>query len=113
VLASGGGWRHWLTSLWIWEVWKTIRPTFILLAGDAALFILLMVILALGHYAIEWVPASQDKRAFLEKVHFYLITGAWIFFSLTLFIELGLAFAKRIKDPITHEAREARQRNDV
>jgi hypothetical protein len=102
VLESGGGLRRWLTSLWIWEVWQTIRPTFIRLVGDAVLFLILMGILALGHHVIEWVPASQEKRAFLEKLHFVLITGSWLFFSLTLFIELGLAFFKRMKEPVKH-----------
>jgi hypothetical protein len=101
VPESGGGLCRWLTSLWIWEVWLTIRPTFILRAGDSVLFLLLMGILALGHYVIEWVPASSEKRAFLEKLYFGLITGAWLFFSLTLFIELGLAFLKWMKDPST------------
>jgi hypothetical protein len=108
VPESRGGQSHWLKSLWIGEVWLTIRPTFILLVGDAALFLLLMGILALGHYVIEWVPAPQEKRVFLEKVHFVLITGAWVFFSLTLFIELGLAFFKRVKE---HSI--AREQSDV
>jgi hypothetical protein len=113
VPESGGEWRRFLTSLWIWAIWQTIRSTFILLVADAALFLLLMVILALGHYVIKWLPASQEKRVFLEKVHFYLVTGAWIFFSLTLFVELYVAFLKRLKDPLPHEVSEAREQSDV
>jgi hypothetical protein len=103
VPESGGGFRRWLKSLWVWEVWLTIRPTFILLVGDAALFLFLMVILALGHHVIEWVPASPERRTWLEDLHFYLITGAWIFFSMTLFIELFMAFRKRIKEHFKHQ----------
>jgi hypothetical protein len=102
VLESGGGWRQFLTSLWIWEAWQTIRPTFILLVGDSVLFLLLMGILALGHYVIEWVPASQERRASLENIHFYVVTGAWVFFSGVLFVELGVAFLKRMQDHFKH-----------
>jgi hypothetical protein len=67
VPESERAWRQFLTSLWIWEVWQTIRPTFILLIGDAALFLLLMGFLTLGHYVIELVPASQENKEFLER----------------------------------------------
>jgi hypothetical protein len=80
------------------EVWREIRPTFIRLVGDAVLFTLLMGSLSLGHYVIEWVPTSPENKHFLEGWHFRFIAGAWIFFSLTLFIELGVAFLKRMKD---------------
>jgi hypothetical protein len=80
-----------------------------LLIADLLLFLVLMVFLALGHYVIEWIPASPEKREFLEKVHFVLITGAWIFFSVILFIELALAFVKRVKEHIPHDAPGARE----
>ncbi len=99
---SGGGWRQFLTSLWIWEVWQTIRPTFILLVGDAVLFLLLMGLLTLGHYVIEWVPSSQENKEFLEQLHFRIIVGAWLFFSLIFFVELGMAFVKRVTEHFKH-----------
>jgi hypothetical protein len=97
----------------MWAVWLTIRPTFILLMADAALFLLLMVILALGHHVIVWVPASQERRASLENIHFYVVTGAWVFFSGVLFIELGMAFMKRIKEHLPQKIPQAREQSDV
>lgn len=109
-----GGWCGWLRRLWLWEVWQTIRPTFIRLAGDAILFLLLMGILALGHYAIEWVPTSPENKHFLEEWHFRFIAGAWIFFSLTLFIELILGFMKRVKEEhLPSEAPQTREQSNV
>ena len=110
---SGGGWRYWLRSLWIWEAWLTIRPTFILLVADAALFLVLMLMMALGHHVIEWVPASQERRASLENIHFYVVTEAWVYFSAVLFIELGLAFMKRIREHPPRRPGEAREQRDV
>jgi hypothetical protein len=72
-----------------------------------------MVFLALGHYVIEWVPTTLEKREFLEKLHFLLITGAWIFFSGVLFIELGLAFVRRVKKHLPNNAPEAGEQSDV
>jgi hypothetical protein len=105
--------RAFLSSLWIWEVWQSIRPTFILLVADAVLFLVLMVTLALGHYVIEWVPASHDRRLWLEDIHFYVITGAWLFFSAVLFVELSMVFLRRIKESLNHGSSETREQKDV
>jgi hypothetical protein len=102
VPGSGGGRGQWLKSLWIWEVWLAIRPTFIRLIADAALFLVLMAILAFGHYVIENLTASEERRALLENFHFYVVLGAWVFFSGVLFIELGAAFLKRMQDHFKH-----------
>jgi hypothetical protein len=106
-------WREYLSSLWIWEVWQSIRPTFILLVADAALFLVLMVTLALGHHVIEWVPASQERRVWLEGIHFYVITGAWLFFSGVLFVELSMVFFKRIKESLNRGSSEPREQRNV
>lgn len=111
---SGGGERRGLKSLWIGGVWQTIRPTFIRLVGDAILFTILMGSLSLGHYVIEWVPTPQENKQFLEEWHFRFIAGAWIFFSLTLFVELIFGFIKRIKEEhLPSEAHEHREQSDV
>jgi hypothetical protein len=57
--------------------------------------------LSLGHFVIQWVPTSSGNKHFLEEWHFRFIAGAWIFFSLTLFIELVLAFLSRIREDST------------
>jgi hypothetical protein len=106
-------WREYLSSFWIWEVWRSIRPTFILLVADAVLFLVLMVTLALGHHVIEWVPASQERRIWLEDIHFYVITGAWLFFSGVLFVELGMVLFKRIKESLTRGTSEPREQKNV
>jgi hypothetical protein len=47
-----------------------------------------MVFFTLGHYVLGWVPVSDDRREFLEQAHFYVVTSAWIWFSLTLLAEV-------------------------
>jgi hypothetical protein len=106
-------WRQFLSSFWILEVWQSIRPTFILLVADAMLFLVLMVTLALGHHVIEWVPASQERRVWLEGIHFYVITGAWFFFSAVLFVELSMVFFKRIKESFSRGTGEPREQKNV
>ena len=102
-------WHEFLSSLWIGEVWQVIRPTFIVLVADTARFLILMVMLALGHHVIEWVPASQERRLWLEGIHFYVITGAWLFFSGVLFVELVVVFFIQIKDSLKHGTSEPRE----
>jgi hypothetical protein len=106
VPESEGGWRHSLKSFWIWEVWQEIRPTFKRLVGDAVLFTVLMGSLSLGHYVIEWVPASPERRAFLEGAHFYGISIVWIVLGVTLFAELVMSFIKRFKESLKNGIRE-------
>jgi hypothetical protein len=106
VPESGGGWHRWLKSFWIWEVWQEIRPTFKRLVGDAVLFTVLMGSLSLGYYVIEWVPASPERRAFLEGVHFYGISIVWIVLGVTLFVELIMSFFKRFKESLKNGTRE-------
>ena len=102
-------WRESLASLWIYEVWQLVHPTFIVLVTDAARFLILMVMLALGHHVIEWVPASQARRLWLEGIHFYVITGAWLFFNGVLFIELVAVFFIQIQDSVKRGARKPRE----
>jgi ABC-type Mn2+/Zn2+ transport system permease subunit len=106
VPESRRGWHDWLENFWVWEVWQEIRPTFKRLVEDAVLFIVLMGSLSLGHYVIEWVPASPDRRAFLEGVHFYGITIVWIVLGVTLFIELIISFFKRFQESLRNRTRE-------
>jgi hypothetical protein len=106
VPESGGGGCRRLKSFWIWEVWQEIRPTFKRLVGDAVLFTVLMGSLSLGHYVIEWVPASPERRAFLEGVHFYGISIVWIVLGVTLFVELIMSLLKRFKESLKNGTRE-------
>jgi hypothetical protein len=98
---SADGLRQFLANLWIYEVWRTIRPTYILLMADAARFLLLMAFLTLGHYVLGWVPVSEGRREFLEQGHFYVVTSAYIWFGLTLLAELVVDSLKRFRERLS------------
>jgi hypothetical protein len=102
-------WHEFLSSLWIREVWQVIRPTFIVLVADTVRFLIFMVMLALGHHVIEWVPASQERPLWLEGIHFYVMTGAWLFLSGVLFVELVVVLFKQLKDSLKHGTSEPRE----
>lgn len=60
--------RHW----WIIEIWKEEREVFKAFIKDGLLFLLLISILAVSHYYLQYVvdyPSHREEN--LEKVHYY------------------------------------------
>jgi hypothetical protein len=97
-------WRslhQFLSSLWIVEVWRAIRPTFILLVADMSLFLLLMVFLTLGHQVIGSLPLSEGRREFLEWAHFCVTITTWLWLWGVLITELVVGSIKRFRDSLS------------
>jgi len=43
-------------GFWLWEVWLENREVFKLLVGDGLKFIVIMLLISIGHYVIALTP---------------------------------------------------------
>ncbi|MDZ7361989.1 MAG: hypothetical protein ONB46_14875 [candidate division KSB1 bacterium] len=94
---------------WLWEVWLENREVFKLLVGDGLKFILLMLLISIGHYVIALTPLTEERRELLETGHFRVLVTLWGLFSLTLLVEILIVIIRRFrfaKDEIKVESGE-------
>jgi hypothetical protein len=85
-------------KFWLWEIWLENRETFKLIVADTAKFIIIIILIFLGHKVIEWLPLDADRKKLLDWFHFHGLVATWVLFALTLLLEITIDILKRIKE---------------
>jgi cell division protein FtsW (lipid II flippase) len=90
---------------WLYEIWDESRDIFKALVRDTLVFVFVVAVLAGGHYLLELLGLTDERRAFLDRWHFRITTTVWLLLSCFLLLEIVMAITSNIWKRFWH-ARE-------
>jgi nitric oxide reductase large subunit len=84
--------------LWLIEIWEEEREAFKAIVGHAALFLTVLGVLILVHYAISISNLHEGTKEILEKIDFWSIAIILVMLTVTSLCQLAVISIKKIRN---------------